>query len=302
MDGFTDILGKGLRAVTVGSLAATIMLAPLSASALDAEFSNTETGADSDNRNSVDGARSITFTIVNNGSVDNDFDLDLNTGGNTVRNNTTVGDVSTGDIQFEIVAENTVNEGVTTIDLGDGFGDVSVMSSNSTTGSGSTNDNAVSVAESHSVSTTNTGSVNNTFALTLNTGNNVVSGNTTVGNISTGDISGSINVTNRVNAPEPEQEPSPMPEPVPSDGGQGGQAEIVNPSKIVQATATTPAAITQLTAKRDAFFPAGAALSVLPLLILATFAGLIVYGSELLRQLTPRLIPMYRYATVLPAF
>ena len=299
-------LQRGLRTVIAAAMVLGIVLAPLSAYALDGELSNSNTGADSNNANTVDGTRTINFTVVNDGTVTNDFDVDLNTGGNTISNNTTVGDIATGDIVFEAAIESVVNEGATEIELGEAFDSSSIESSNSNTGAGSLNDNSVTVTDTQNTTVTNTGNVSNVFALNVNTGGNTIERNTTVGDIRTGSITVAVNVENRVNAPE-EVVPGPTPTPTPvappagggtvtpvTPGGQGGQADIM-PPKIAQADA-----VKQLTAKRDAFFPAGASVSLLQIIGLALIAAVIVYAPELLRALTPRTTGLYRFAAVLP--
>ncbi|MBI4032456.1 hypothetical protein HY374_01990 [Candidatus Berkelbacteria bacterium] len=307
MGTISNKLGQGLRTVVSATLALGIAFAPLSAYALEGELENANTGADSTNTNTVDGTRTITFTVVNDGTVTNDFDLDLNTGGNTISNNTEVGDITTGDIAFDIMAENVVNEDAVSIELPDAFDATSIESSNRNTGAGSTNDNAVTVTDTQTTTITNTGTVTNTFALDLNTGGNTIEGNTKVGDIRTGSITGRINVENRINAPAP---PAPVPTPsgggqgggavTPPAGGQGGQGEIVKPASPIAVAQAQPEAVKQLTAKRDAFFPAGASLSLLQVLALALLAAVIVYAPELLRALTPRTALIYRYAAILP--
>lgn len=308
--------GQGLRAVVSVTLALGIALAPLSVHALDGELTNENTGADSTNTNAVDGTRTINFTVVNDGTVTNDFDLDLNTGGNTISNNTTVGDVATGDITFEAAIDNVVNEGATQLGLGEAFNVSSLTSSNSNTGAGSTNDNDVTITDTQTTTITNTGTVTNTFALDLNTGDNTIEGNTTVGDIRTGRIIVDVTDNNRVNSPPEPTTTPPAPPPAPTSvtppsgggttmappvaSGQGGQAELAKPVNPIAVAKAEPEVVKQLTAKRDAFFPAGASLSLLQLLVLAVIAAVIVYAPELLRSLTARTHLLFRFAAVLP--
>ncbi|MEI6478126.1 MAG: hypothetical protein WCO52_04025 [bacterium] len=65
--------------------------------------------------------------------------------------------------------------------------DSQITSNNSNTGSGSTNQSTTSVASNSSTSVTNSSNVTNSFNFTVDTGHNNVAGNTTAGDVTTGD-------------------------------------------------------------------------------------------------------------------
>lgn len=182
------------RHLVQSAAVALVLLMPSSSFALDGELSNQQTGADSVNTNTVTTTNDLTATLTNNATVTNDFTFHLNTGNNSITNNTTVGDITTGDIDVQLKAETKVNEVdqqqvdalLNSLNTNDG---TSIQSTNSNTGSNSQNNNQTTVTHTSTVQIQNNMNVNNTLSLDLNTGNNTIEDNTTVGNISTGDIS-----------------------------------------------------------------------------------------------------------------
>lgn len=70
-------------------------------SSISADFSNHLTGPDSENKNELELESEIDIDIDNDVDFDNDVDIDANTGKNDVEKNTVVGDVSTGNIDFD---------------------------------------------------------------------------------------------------------------------------------------------------------------------------------------------------------
>src|SRR5690606_24482921 len=71
---------------------------------------------------------------------------------------------------------------------------------NSTTGAGSTNTNSATTDRTLTSEETNDATIGNSVNLDLNSGQNQVSQNTSVGNVSTGSISGSVNLINVANS------------------------------------------------------------------------------------------------------
>ena len=71
--------------------------------------------------------------------------------------------------------------------------------SNSNTGADSTNNSSVSVDNDTTISSTNNATINNNLSVAANTGSNSASQNTGDGTVSSGDITGSISVTNSGN-------------------------------------------------------------------------------------------------------
>lgn len=310
---------RALGVATISALVGMLTLAPQGLWALDAELENVDTGADSSNVNDVVADRSISFTFTNTGSVDNDFDYDLNTGGNTVADNTTVGDVATGDIEVEQEVENVVNQPVDLSALNDAitsssFEAVSIEVRNQNTGASSTNTNTTAVTSTDTVDVTNTATADNTFTLALNTGDNVIERNTTVGDISTGDIKVTGKVTNILNAEKPVQPAAP---PVAGAGGGqlGGQPPVTvsslptdgpvkvaslptTPTAVAAAPATQP--IKEMTQPKKEFFPAGAAPTLAQYLSLFLLAYLLVYTPEILGRLKSYRFALYRVSAALP--
>lgn len=76
---------------------------------VNADFSNGITGPNSINRNRLDLDSSIDFNLNNNVDVRNNIDVNANTGNNTVRRNTVVGDISTGDANINLRVVNSTN-------------------------------------------------------------------------------------------------------------------------------------------------------------------------------------------------
>ncbi len=314
---------QALTVATMTAIVAALVLGPGGSYALDAELVNEDTGADSDNLNDVNANRSISFTFTNTGSVSNTLNYDLNTGGNTVANNTTVGDIETGDITVEQEVENVVNQPVDLAGLKDalaaqGFGDASIKVINHNTGAGSTNTNDVTIDSTHDVTVTNTATATNTFALAVNTGDNTITDNTTVGDIKTGDIKVTGKVTNILNAERPS---APAPTLAPQGGGALPTAPITvasvpTPSQVQVSAppltvaslpapsqvAAAPAAevVKAMVAPKQEFFPAGAAPTVFQYLALFLLAYLLVYGPELLKQLRLSQGTLYRLSAALP--
>ncbi|MBI4022950.1 hypothetical protein HY375_02185 [Candidatus Berkelbacteria bacterium] len=320
----TGVLGSWM-------LIAAVLVAPVSAVAdVDATLENDHTGADSDNDNDLTANTSISFTFTNVGTVENDLDLTLNTGGNTVDSNTTVGDITTGDITVDAVLENIVNEVSPMSMLSDltmqahgPTDDISIQIVNAHTGAGSTNTNTADVTRDETVAVTNDATATNTLTLDVNTGDNTIANNTTVGDITTGDIDVSIRGENRLNAPP---KPTPPPPVQPSLGGLGGvggggiapltplptfvdQPSVVvaslpaapAPTTVAQApTPTQPAVVTQLMQPKQEFFPAGAALDGLTVLLFLVVALLLAYAPELLTVLRRQRGLLYPSLAVLP--
>ena len=272
---------------------ATLMALPFNVSAADIAGENTTTGSESRNANSFEGTRTINFTVVNNGSITNDISLDLNTGGNTISGNTTVEDISTGDVEVELYVNNVINEvdaAIPPSSVSSLLDDVVLRSENSNTGADSENTNSTTVENDYNVSIENTGAISNELSLFLDTGNNTIENNTEVGNVSTGDIKVTGKLNNRINAtPEPVQPPSD------EDGGQGGgvipatvipQPTFSDVPTFALATSQAPTQIVlagALTTPRDEFFPAGASLELIKLLGLLALATVVVYGADVVR-------------------
>lgn len=164
------------------------------------DLGNVTTGFNSlnDNTLSLDITRSV--NISNLSSIDNNLAMSANSGNNTFDNNTVVGNIRTGSLSLNASETNTANGGLGSVNLGNlgGF-TVSGHTSNVLTGAQSTNNNNVDVNANTDVNIVNEASINNTTALSGNTGGNTIDNNTVVGNVSTGNVSFVVSTTNSAN-------------------------------------------------------------------------------------------------------
>jgi hypothetical protein len=164
------------------------------------DFANSITGPNSSNTNSADVDMNKTVNVVNTASIVNGVNLAADSGHNGISNNTVVGDMSTGDVNFDLSSSNTANANAGSINLGAmNAPDVSADFSNGKTGPNSENANTVDLDANTTVNVTNQGVVTNSAALNADTGHNAVGNNTVVGDVHTGSVDISYDVTNSVN-------------------------------------------------------------------------------------------------------
>lgn len=165
---------------------------------IDVDLINDTTGPNSVNVNEVNIDHHANIDIRNDVVFDNDVDLRANTGRNTISNNTCVGDVVGGDIDVDATIENIA--GTNSVSLPNfGNSSVDVDFVNSLTGPCSENSNVLNINSCTDFEMTNTSTYNNDINVNANTGNNTVSCNTCVGDISTGDANISLRVINGSN-------------------------------------------------------------------------------------------------------
>ncbi|MEK7184017.1 MAG: collagen-like protein [Patescibacteria group bacterium] len=174
--------------------------------------SNTNTGSNSLNANTVNQANTTTLGVTQTADISNAFDIGTNTGSNTLRDNSVVGDVTTGDVNVTGGVTNIANAGRPMLYLinvmGQWFGQaflpgVGVIVNelgNADTGSNSINTNDVTQTNELDVQLDQTATVDNNVTMNLNTGNNTLNRNTKVGNVTTGSIDVMANVVNFVNS------------------------------------------------------------------------------------------------------
>jgi len=187
--------------IRVGAVVASMVLmagAQSAWAAVDVTGDNGTTGSNSDNRNTYDVIDSNTATANNDSTVTNRPDVTANTGSNDVEDNTTVEDVTGGDIDVQGEFDNELNSGDFAMDLSQ-MGDVSADFSNDTTGSNSKNHNTLDVTRTNSMDVNNDARVTNDINANLDSGNNNVRDNTTVGDVDSGNIDFSVDVTNTTN-------------------------------------------------------------------------------------------------------
>lgn len=165
---------------------------------VDFTGSNLITGANSENRNTVNADRTTRINLENNARINNDSNLRLNTGNNRISRNTTVGDVTSGDVTATVSYDNSGSANLMSgINLGDlSQGDVSATFSNDTTGFNSENRNTLNADSRTNIRVENNSTVTNRLNANVNTGSNDVNENTTVGDVTTGDINLSFSAIN----------------------------------------------------------------------------------------------------------
>ena len=253
--------------LSVGSVlfSAALIGAPLMANAADVTTSNDTTGANSTNSNTSNISNSNNATVTQNATVNNNFNFSISTGNNTVKDNTTVGNIQTGNVSPTIAVDNDLNTGKIIIPTF--TNDPTVSTSNSTTGPDSINKNTTSITNFSSSTISQISNIKNCISANINTGGNTFSNNTKLGNITLGNVNLKVSVDNTANGPADGKGGGNTPPP--SNGGGSGITNAValySPASIVPASAT--------------FFPSGgssaapliAILSLLALAILPTLA------------------------------
>lgn len=160
---------------------------------------NNLTGPDSINVNDVNVDRNSDVRIRNEAEARNNLDLNANTGGNRVSNNTCVGDLSSGDIDVSASFTTNLNQGTNNLTIPTSMPGVSVNFSNGTTGPNSSNRNNADIDMNRNICVENTATVSNNFDVDLNSGKNTIGHNTVVGNVSTGNVGFTLNAVTNAN-------------------------------------------------------------------------------------------------------
>lgn len=148
---------------------------------------NDTTGPNSENENEWDINDDFDIDIENLAEANNDIWFDVNSGYNDIFNNTEVCDVLTGDILGDFQIINDLNSGDMDLDFIE-FGDIDISLGNSLTGPFSDNSNEVNIDRDFDIDVDNIADIDNDLNYDLNTGNNDISNNTSVGFVETGDI------------------------------------------------------------------------------------------------------------------
>jgi len=180
--------------------------------------SNSQTGNSSQSTQDVNIGFNNTVNIDNNASSTTSFRIGADTGNITAEANTSLGDVSSGNVVLAMASHTTANNGTSTTTItGNGDGDISIDVRNSNTGSGSTSTFNQNINSSSSFNSTSNATSNTSVNANLSTGGFHISGNTTTGGIHTGSINVSVtNDTNLNGTPTPTPNPTPVPTPTPS--------------------------------------------------------------------------------------
>jgi hypothetical protein len=159
--------------------------------ALDLVVSDNGDGSSSEVSVSID--REVTVDQTNTSDIQNNVDVDANTGGNEASSNTG-GEVAitTGDISSSTDISTSANSSVA--NTGCCGQDVNVQVSGN--GSGSTNSVNLNQITNTNVNISQTANVDNVIKGTSNTGNNIANSNMGNINISTGDVKTSLRLVN----------------------------------------------------------------------------------------------------------
>jgi acid phosphatase family membrane protein YuiD len=223
------------------------------------------TGPNSTNTATVNQTVDINIDISNTAKVNYNFDLDLNTGGNTASHNTTVGDLASGNIGGDLNLKTEITQsGVDCNCLSDPGSSVAKVSG--PTGPNSTNSSTVNLTQNTNVKVDNKADVDYSFKIVANTGGNTVSHNTTAGDLRSGDIRFGLDIETIITQGEPGEEPTVPPAPGPGAGPLPGVPP--GPEQVAYAPGVPPSAAPAVAAA--VLFPAGSSLLILLLgLILA---------------------------------
>lgn len=177
-----------------------------------ASLSNVNTGANSNNENAVSDRTSSQIESADNSEENNNITINLSTGKNDLSKNTQVGTVSTGDAEASL---NLINVGGATFGSGssvgaetiDGTGTFRIPENgaltripipknliNNQTGSGSSNQNLYDGKNFFTFLNQNNSAKENEITINAETGENIITENTIIQNIVTGNINLGMNL------------------------------------------------------------------------------------------------------------
>lgn len=163
----------------------------------DLTVSNDTTGFNSENDAIAKLKNKIDIRNENSTKLNNKLKADLNTGHNSADKNTGNGTVNTGDVSFG------GDWGSDIVFGGSGLGSLSLngsaSASNSNTGASSSNTAKAEVKNDVKVENKNKTDINNCINIKANTGQNSADKNTGDGSVSTGDITGELNLSTTIN-------------------------------------------------------------------------------------------------------
>lgn len=284
------------QAVIASAIVLIVGSLPFAAVAADVQSENANTGPYSSNQTTVTDITNNTTDIRNSATSVNSFSITASTGDNSITGNTKVGDISTGDVSYDVSEVTRANSADTSATLpSTAPSPASVIASNHDTGPGSTNSTNITNSTTRTTNITNSASVTNSAIVNTHTGGNNISHNTLVGAVTTGAINGSVAFTNDLNVmssgpvvpPTPPSDGGGTVTPIPSSGtvtpgSGGGSPPSVTTSEGVPPVALatpepslTPGMGAGMLAPSSEFFPSGANTSLvlleifLPILLAA---------------------------------
>jgi len=178
-------------------------------------LSNSQTGADSTNTNSVDESNSAAIASNNSSQTQNSANINMNSGQNDLTKNTAVGSVTTGDNAASVniidignaqfspessIGASSISQSIfpngAAIPASGPISRINIPSSltNQATGSGSVNLNQIDKNNLFSFVNNDNSTANNNITILANTGRNQINQNTDVNNVSTGNIKVGANI------------------------------------------------------------------------------------------------------------
>jgi hypothetical protein len=154
---------------------------------------NTDTGANSNNETTIRKVGDTVIRTINDSTINNNLDVEANTGENQANLNTGLGSIVTGTVKLSVNVINFLNTYISAEQLGFAFidiignlsGDI-IAPSNFGTGANSNNSNAINTTGSVRLTKESDAQVNNNIDADLETGHNSANGNTLGATISTG--------------------------------------------------------------------------------------------------------------------
>ena len=170
---------------------------------------NQTTGADSKNVNKLNETNQTNLEINQNAQIDNNINADLNTGDNQLSKNTSVGQVSSGQVKTQNTVINKIGQAVSDLFIINVFGKWNGKSSltklpnviiNQVTGPKSDNVNQAQTNSDTDIEVESNVNLKNNINIQANTGKNKLESNTVVGSVQTGMINLGMNTVNLVNS------------------------------------------------------------------------------------------------------
>lgn len=170
-----------------------------------------DTGAGSTNNSSTSSNNNQNVSVTNLADSNTNVNANLNTGNNTESQNTTTGEIHTGDANLNGQVVNVVNSlptlYIVNVVGGTWNGSLQGLPENAIvlnqlgmTGAGSTNSSSTDLNNTSTFGLNNTANVNNNINLNFNTGDNTANQNTSMGGITTGSINAYVNILNVLNS------------------------------------------------------------------------------------------------------
>ncbi|MDP3997597.1 MAG: hypothetical protein Q8P73_03805 [bacterium] len=183
--------------VGVSALAFLFVAMPVMA-AVDTTGENVDTGPNSENENEFEISNTPDTNVTNQGHINEQANVDADTGFNDQNGNTSAGDQESGGVDASTEWDNVLNSGMALV-AGDGEFDISSDFTNDTTGPNSENENELEVRNDIDTTLRNLARVLNSLRLDADTGFNDQNGNTNAGSQTTGGVEGMFGISNMAN-------------------------------------------------------------------------------------------------------